>query len=71
MKADALRPFLGGLADGTRCSGKIKIDTNTDFTKLRVIQLKQLLKDRGITCLECIEKADYVSRLQQLVSTVK
>lgn len=71
MKGDALRAFLGNFAAGRRCSNMIKLDTRTDFSKLRVGQLKQLLKDRGVSCLECIEKADYVSRLQELVSSLQ
>jgi hypothetical protein len=36
---------------------------------MRVAQLKQLLADRGVACRECVEKADFVKRLQSLVKT--
>ena len=71
MKGDALRAFLSNFAAGRRCSNMIKLDAQTDFSKLRVGQLKQLLKDRGVTCMECIEKADFVLRLRELVSSLK
>ena len=71
MKGDALRAFLGGFSGGRRCGSMVKLEANTDLSKLRVGQLKQLLKDRGVSCLECIEKADYVSRLRELVSSEK
>ena len=71
MNAEALRTFLHGFAGGRRCSALVKLDASTDFAKLRVAQLKQMLKDRGITCLECIEKSDFVARLQELVASLK
>lgn len=40
-----------------------------DLGKMRVAQLKQLLADRGVTCRECVEKGDFVRRLQGLVRT--
>lgn len=44
----------------------VQVDANTDFSSLRVTQLKQLLKDRGVMCLECVEKGDYVKRVKDL-----
>lgn len=44
----------------------VQVDANTDFSSLRVTQLKQLLKDRGVMCLECVEKGDYVKRVRDL-----
>ena len=44
----------------------MQVDEKTDFTKLRVTQLKQLLKDRGESCPECVEKRDYVKRARSL-----
>ena len=70
MKGEPLRSFLSSFAGGRRCSGMVKLDASTDFGKLRVGQLKQLLKDRGVTCLQCLEKSDYVAQLQELVSSI-
>ena len=44
----------------------LQVDANTDFSSLRVTQLKQLLKDRGVMCPECVEKSDYVTRVRDL-----
>ncbi len=44
----------------------MQVDGKTDFSKLRVTQLKQLLKDRGESCPECVEKRDYVKRVRSL-----
>jgi protein disulfide-isomerase A6 len=55
-------------AGGRKCSSMVKLDANTDLTKLKVSQLKSLLKDRGVICSECAEKADFVARLRDVVS---
>ena len=44
----------------------MQVNEKTDFSKLRVTQLKQLLKDRGESCPECVEKRDYVKRVRSL-----
>lgn len=44
----------------------LQVDAHTDFNKLRVAQLKQLLKDRGVMCPECVEKRDFVKRAREL-----
>ena len=44
----------------------IQVDEKTDFSKLKVTQLKQLLKDRGASCPECVEKNDFVKRVRSL-----
>ena len=46
------------------CISPVQVDVKTDFSKLRVAQLKQLLKDKGVACPECVEKSDYVSRVR-------
>ena len=47
----------------------MKLDAGTDLTKLRVGQLKALLEERGVVCRECVEKGDFVTRLQQLIKS--
>ena len=71
LKGEPLRAFLQSFAGSQRCASMVKLDASTDFSKLKTGQLKQLLKDRGVTCLECIEKNDYVSRLKELIAGLK
>ncbi|CAK9114514.1 Mesencephalic astrocyte-derived neurotrophic factor homolog (MANF/CDNF-like protein) [Durusdinium trenchii] len=37
----------------------------TDYTKLRVKELKKILMDRGVTCTNCLEKDEFVKRCQE------
>jgi len=37
----------------------------TDYSKLRVKQLKTILDQRGVRCSGCTEKSDYVKRCQE------
>ena len=41
-------------------------DARTDFTKMRVGQLKQILESWGESCRECVEKADFVAKVKQV-----
>mmetsp|Transcript_73649 Transcript_73649/g.204029 ORF Transcript_73649/g.204029 Transcript_73649/m.204029 type:complete len:167 (-) Transcript_73649:102-602(-) len=38
---------------------------STDYTKLRVKALKQILNDRGVVCTDCLEKGDFVKKCQE------
>lgn len=40
----------------------VKVDSQTDYTKLRVKELKAILAQRGVDCSGCLEKPDYVKR---------
>jgi hypothetical protein len=40
------------------------VDSNTDFSKLRVKDLKAIMMEKGIKCPECLEKADFVRKLE-------
>jgi len=42
-----------------------KVAPDTDYTKLRIKQLKQILNERGVQCKGCLEKSDYVKRCQE------
>ncbi|KAK9816828.1 hypothetical protein WJX72_005531 [[Myrmecia] bisecta] len=66
FKSEPIGRFLQQFADGRRCSQVMKLDPHADYSKMRVAQLKQLLKDRGIVCRDCVEKDDYVKRVQEL-----
>ncbi len=63
----ACRDGVGFASSGSKaCVLALQVDANTDFSSLRVTQLKQLLKDRGVMCPECVEKSDYVTRVRDL-----
>jgi len=57
--------------DGPTCvcidcaSPAVKVDKNTDYSKLRVKQLKAILADRGVACKGCLEKRDYIKRVKE------
>lgn len=68
FKAEPLRRFLLEFQSGKKCARLVRLDASTDFSKMRVGQLKELLRDRGVVCPECAEKKDYVQRLRELVT---
>lgn len=35
-----------------------------DISKLRVKQLKQILNERGVECVGCVEKEEFVKKVQ-------
>lgn len=51
------------------CSVKFPVQTEKmekqDLSKLRVKQLKSILADRGVECKGCLEKSDYVKKVQE------
>ena len=42
-------------------------DTIEDYSKLRVNQLKSIMAEKGIKCPDCLEKADYVRKLESVL----
>ena len=46
----------------------VKTDSKTDYTKLRVKELKAILAQRGVDCTGCLEKGDYVKRAIETAS---
>lgn len=45
----------------------VQIDLdNVDFKKLRVKQLSKIIDDLGGDCLGCIEKNEYIAKIQEL-----
>ena len=67
FKAAPLTKFMREFQSGKKCQKMIKIDANTDLSKFRVSQLKELLQERDVNCIECTEKKDFVRRLQDLL----
>ncbi len=43
------------------------LDASTDFSKMRISQLKTIMAEKGITCAggDCIEKEDYVRAIKR------
>lgn len=37
----------------------------TDYSKMRMKQLRNILADRGVDCRGCIEKNDFVARAKE------
>ena len=65
LKSTKLVRFLNQFYNGKKCAEAVKMDASTDFGKMRVGQLKQLLEARGESCKECFEKADYIRRVKE------
>ena len=80
IKRDVAQPFSLGMSslkvcqrinksNPEICTVKFPVKTEKmekqDISKLRVKQLKQILADRGIECMGCIEKEDFVKRVQE------
>ncbi|KAF0688234.1 Aste57867_20104 [Aphanomyces stellatus] len=43
----------------------IKTEAGADYSKLRVKELKKILSERGVSCNGCVEKSDFVKKLQE------
>lgn len=54
---------------GRKCASSVKLDLNTDFSKLRVSQLKEILRTAGEGCTGCVEKDDFVKAVKLLISS--
>jgi hypothetical protein len=51
------------------CTVKFPVKTEglekKDISKLRVKQLKQILAQRGVECKGCVEKEEFIQRVQE------
>ncbi|KAL7486457.1 hypothetical protein ACHAW6_012056 [Cyclotella cf. meneghiniana] len=80
IKRDVAQPFsLGMTADRLCkrinknnpeiCGVKFPVKTENlepkDLTKLRVKQLKSILLDRGVECKGCVEKEEFIKKVQE------
>lgn len=80
IKRDVAQPFSLGMpslkvcerinkSNPEICTVKMPVKTESmekkDITKLRVKQLKQILADRGVECKGCVEKEEFVKRVQE------
>lgn len=66
MKSTKIARFLNQFYSGKSCASAVKIDAATDFSKMRVAQLKQILQAKGEACRECVEKQDYIAKIRQV-----
>lgn len=80
IKRDVAQPFSLGMPslkvcqriDKTNpeiCTVKLPVKTEKmetkDIKKLRVKQLKKILADRGVECTGCVEKEEFVKKVQE------
>jgi hypothetical protein len=80
IKRDVAQPFSLGMpslkvcqrinkSNPEICTVKMPVKTEKmekkDISKLRVKQLKQILADRGVECKGCVEKEEFVKRVQE------
>lgn len=80
IKRDVAQPFSTGMpadrvckrinkSNPEICTVKFPVKTTNlepkDFSKMRVKQLKQILADRGVDCKNCIEKSEFVKRVEE------
>jgi mesencephalic astrocyte-derived neurotrophic factor len=80
VKRDVAQPFSLGMpslkvcqriskTNPEICTVKLPVQTDKmekkDISKLRVKQLKQILADRGVECKGCVEKEEFVKRVQE------
>ncbi|GMF16930.1 unnamed protein product [Phytophthora lilii] len=47
----------------------VKTDANTDYSKMRVKQLRKILAERGVECVGCVEKSDFIAKIKATEST--
>lgn len=66
LKNSQLVKWLNAFYSGKKCAEAIKIDSNTDFSKMKVSQLKQLLTGKGTQCQNCFEKSDYIRKVKEV-----
>ena len=79
MKRDVSQPFSTGMpadrvckrinkSNPEICGVKFPVKTEKmevkDISKLRVKQLKGILQDRGVECKGCVEKAEFIKKVQ-------
>lgn len=79
IKRDVAQPFSLGMpvekvckridkANPEICSVKFPVKTENlekkDLSKLRVKQLKSILADRGVECKGCVEKEEFIKKVQ-------
>lgn len=80
IKRDVAQPFSLGMPtlklcqriskqNPEICTVKFPVQTQNlekqDLSKLRVKQLKQILSERGVECKGCVEKEEFIKKVQE------
>lgn len=65
LKNSQLVKWLNAFYSGKKCADAIQIDGNTDLSKMKVSQLKQILTGKGMKCQDCVEKSDYIRKVKE------
>eukprot|EP00540_Astrosyne_radiata_P019667 CAMPEP_0116856284 /NCGR_PEP_ID=MMETSP0418-20121206/19813_1 /TAXON_ID=1158023 /ORGANISM="Astrosyne radiata, Strain 13vi08-1A" /LENGTH=164 /DNA_ID=CAMNT_0004489641 /DNA_START=56 /DNA_END=550 /DNA_ORIENTATION=+ len=80
IKRDVAQPFSTGMPslkvckrinqqNPEICTVKFPVQAEKmekkDISKLRVKQLKQILSERGVECKGCVEKSEFIQRVQE------
>lgn len=73
FKLDAIDAFLGDFKGAEACAGVkaevVKIDAGQDVSKMKLGELKRVIASYGAECDGCIEKSDFVRKVQSLVAS--
>jgi protein disulfide-isomerase A6 len=64
LKSEPLQRHINAYAAGKKCAAQVVLDSSTNFSKMKVAQLKALVTAKGIDCSACFEKGDYVAALK-------
>lgn len=67
LKSEPLQRHLRAYSGGKACASKVVLTPDTDLSKLRVAQLRALVKEHGVSCEGCLEKGDYVAALAHVL----
>merc|ERR1712187_460959 len=79
IKRDVAKPISFGMYPDEVCKRKlkkkstdicgvkfpIKTNKNTNYKKMRVKHLNQILADRGVACRGCLEKRDFIKKVKE------
>ncbi|CAM9476715.1 unnamed protein product [Discosporangium mesarthrocarpum] len=78
LRGEALVIYVKGLRDGKRCEEARQeaarkkqkmarpLRPDEDFSNMRVREMRELLGARGEECVGCVEKADFIRKLQEV-----
>ena len=73
FKMDAIDKFLASFKSGEACAGVraevVEIDPAQDVSKMKLGELKRVIASYGAECDGCIEKTDFVKKVQALVAS--
>lgn len=47
------------------------VTADSDFSKMKISQLKTIMADKNIVCDDCIEKNDYIKKIKATLSAKK